>query len=388
MTENDRYILELAKASIFSTDVPNPPSDVDWQFIFEKAKQQNILGLLAEPILRLPKQLQPNDSPRWKKVLIDTVYTMDVKHRELDRITEIFKSRNIYPIFLKGVVVKDVYPIPELRTMGDFDIWVEKDQRDVSEHIFIEEGYKVVKDTLYSNVTKSKSNGEIFTSLEDDFRVDPEFWNSELKKNIITDEKGRKILNPTFELGYSIVHAAKHLTREGCGVRNVLDVALLIKKRTAIDFKKAYEICHSQGYELVYRYILTAVKTYFDVSVPEEYIYDLHLTDRFLDYTLSYGVFGRDIEGNVLNKQVARREGDGVSMFRRIFFPPRKMMWHKYQYLKKSPLLTPVAWIHRIFTAVFVKKYSIVSMVKGLGESVEYGNERDRVLDELHLRNI
>ncbi len=60
-------------------------------------------------------------------------------------------------------------------------------------------------------------------------------------------------------------------------------------------------------------------------------------------------------------------------------------MWHKYQYLKKSSLLLPVAWVHRFITSVFIKKYSVKGMIAGLGDSIVYGEEREKRLSELGL---
>ncbi len=387
MTENDKYIIALSKASLFDTIPVNPPKDIDWQYIYDKAKEQSIVAFLAYSIMKLPEEHHPNNYDKWRKSIITTGFLMDVKHRELDRMMNIYAENNIYPIYLKGVVVKDLYPVPELRTMGDFDIWVDKSERKKAEDLFIAEGYTIRRDTLYSEIDKGQIHGEIFESLEDDFRVDPSLWDNKLKENLIIDNKGRKILTPTYELAYSIIHTAKHLTREGCGIRNIFDVVLIIEKRREnIDFDLAEDICKSQGYEKVYRYILTSAHILYGIDIPQNKLCNLELTNKFLDYIMSYGIFGKDMEGNVLNAQVARREGDGVGMFRRIFFPPRKMMWHKYQYLKLSPLLTPVAWINRIITAVFIKKYSVKSMIKGINKSIEYGNERDKKLDEIDLK--
>jgi hypothetical protein len=101
---------------------------------------------------------------------------------------------------------------------------------------------------------------------------------------------------------------------------------------------------------------------------------------------LAYGVFGRSTEGNVLSVQVAKREGQDVCALRRIFFPPRKMIWHKYQYVKKSPALLPIAWVHRFIKAAFINKYSVKDMIEGIDKSIDYGKDRDKWLSELDLK--
>ena len=384
MTKEQEYIVKLSKAAIFEEQPEEPSENFDWEYIWSKAAEQNISGLLASAILRLPEDKQPKNKNDWQRIMMETMFVMGRKFAEFERMMKRLADSDIEPICLKGIVVKDLYPIPELRTMGDFDIWVEKEQRETAEKVFADEGYSLYKDTLYSAMDKNGIHGELFVSLEDDFREQPEYWNDLLKSNTVCDTTGRRILNDTYELAYSIIHTAKHLTREGCGIRNILDaVLILIKKRESIDLHTVENICRAQGYEKVFVYILSAAEQWYGVSI--EFEFERICSDLFLEYLLCYGIFGRSIEGNGLTKQVARREGDNVSMFRRMFFPPRKMMWHKYQYLKKSPLLTPVAWVHRIITAVFVKKYSLKKMASGIGESVNYGKDRAMWLSRLDI---
>ncbi|MGN1318900.1 MAG: nucleotidyltransferase family protein [Lachnospirales bacterium] len=387
MNDNEKYIINLSKASLFDTQPNNPPKNIDWHYIYNKASEQSITALLAHSILKLPKKNQPENYDKWRKSIIKTGYIMAVKSDELDRMMNIYAQNNIYPIYLKGIVVKDLYPVPELRTMGDFDIWIDKKERKIAEDLFISQGYKVVKDTLFTTVDKNSVHGEVFISLEDDFRTEPEYWNERLKENTFTDEKGRKILTPTYELAYSIIHAAKHLTREGCGIRNLFDVVLILHHRGSfIDFDLAEKICMAQGYEKVFYYMLDAAKNLYGVkNLPVSKITDNKKKEKFIEYLLCYGVFGRSTEGNVISEQVVRREGEDVSMFRRIFFPPRKMIQYKYQYVKKTPLLLPVAWIHRFISSVFIKGNSLIGMIRGIDESMRYGKDRDKRLKDLDL---
>jgi hypothetical protein len=197
----------------------------------------------------------------------------------------------------------------------------------------------------------------------------------------------RRLLTPSYELAYSVIHAAKHFTREGCGIRNLFDVVVLLQKRENIDFNIIEKICKSQGYEKILYYMITVAENWYGVKIDSNiHRMDIDKTEKFLEYLLSGGVFGKSTEGNILITQVVKREGHDVNAFRRIFFPPRKMMWHKYQYLKKSPLLLPVAWVHRFITAVFVKKYSVVSMITGINESIDYGKDREKWLNELDIK--
>lgn len=387
MNNNEKYIVSLSKASLFEQQPENPPKDIDWNYIWEKSREQNVAALLAVSVLKLPLEIQPENSTQWRKQIVKIGYLMTKKYNAFNKLIDVFNENNIQPLCLKGIVIKDIYPVPELRTMGDFDILVEADQRNKAEALFKELGYSLERDTLYTAADIKDVRGELFVSLEDDFRKEPEYWDCKLKENTVV-KNGIKILTPSYELAYSVIHAAKHITREGCGIRNLFDVVLLLtRRRDELDMRLVEKICMSQGYEQILYYMITAAEHWYGVEVSADIKRaDLKLTETFIDFMLCSGVFGKSVDGNVLIKQVARREGDEVSMFRRIFFPPRKMMWHKYQYLKKTPLLLPVAWIHRFFTAVFVKKYSVGGMIKGIDESFDYGKTRKEWLDRLNIK--
>jgi hypothetical protein len=283
-------------------------------------------------------------------------------------------------------VVKDLYPTPELRTMGDFDILIDKDNRIVAEKIFEENGYDVRKDTLFIEVDKNGIHGEIFFSLEAEFKNEPDYWNERIKENIHLDNN-RYLLNPTYEFAYSVIHTAKHLMGSGCGIRNLFDVLMLLQKRDNIDFKLAETICKSQNYEKVLYYMVTAAEHWYGIEIDSSIKrMDIDATEKFLEYLLSYGIFGKSTEGNVLSVQIVKCKDEHIGALRRLFFPPRKMIWDKYQYLKKSALLLPIAWIHRFITAVFIRKYSVKQMLSGIDESVKYLNDRDKWLNELDLK--
>ncbi len=385
MTTEQKYFISLSRAAIFDETPPAPPEGLDWQWLWDKSKEQNLTGLLASAIEKLPDERRPENYEQWYMYMLQTAMLMGDRFDELERMTEVLRKNDIHPTFLKGCVLKELYhPVECLRVMGDFDIWVDARRRKAAETVFEREGYTVDRNTLFSGIDNGENHWELFESLEDDFRDEPAHWNNELKSHTFVNPKGLRVLEPTYELAYVVIHAAKHITREGCGLRNMLDVALILKHEIKdIDLNRVYEICKSQEYERIFLYMLSAAQRWYGLEFYSPW--PLPDSDRFMEYLLSYGVFGRQLDGKILAAQVVRREGDGVSPLRRIFFPPRKMIQHKYQYVKRSPLLLPVAWIHRFFYAVFVKKYSVKDMAEGLVDSLDYGNERENWLKELEI---
>ena len=383
MSPEQRYIIALSKAAIFDEDPPLPPEDIDWQYIWDKAYEQNISGLLASAILKLPKNKQPANAAQWRNIMIETMVIMTRKNAEFERMSAILKGNQIDPICLKGIVSKELYgSAKELRTMGDFDVLIEKNQRKTAGQIFEQEGYKVRNDTLFVEVSKGNINGELFESLEAELKHEPQKWDKILKNNVIYAD-GMRILNPTYEFAFSVIHTAKHLVGVGAGLRSILDAVLMLKHRKGIDFNKVNEACKAQGYERVLEYIITIAEEFYGLRIDA----DIERIDceKLLEYMLDGGVFGYTKEDNVLIQQVAKQGGNSVGAIRRIFFPPREMLAYKYQYVKKSPVLLPVAWVHRFFTAVFLRHHSIKGMAANISESVKYSKEHDEKLKELGL---
>ena len=105
--------------------------------------------------------------------------------------------------------------------------------------------------------------------------------------------------------------------------------------------------------------------------------------DKFIEYALLNGIFGK--QDNSLVAQITKHEDDSIDGLRKIFFPGVKILEHKYTYLKKFPLLLPVAWIHRLINGVFKWKYSIRQMSGDMIGAAEYSKERLKWLEELGL---
>ena len=131
------YFIELSKAAIYDT-VPDLPSDsIDWQLIWDTADAQNILGLIASAVLKLPSDYQPKNAEEWQQAMFQTIYVMNMRFCDFERMCKALKHMDVEFICMKGIVVKDYYPIPELRTMGDFDIFIKEQDLTKIEKAFL-----------------------------------------------------------------------------------------------------------------------------------------------------------------------------------------------------------------------------------------------------------
>ncbi len=386
MNINDRYIVELSRAAIFDDMPKAPESTVDWDYIYKKSIVQNIAGLLYTAVDKLDETNKPLPEllEKWQRNFFETIALTSRQHMEFVRISKLAKEYGICFIGLKGCIMRTFYPVPELRTMGDFDILLQQKDVNKVKDLFKKQNYKIENDAFGIICSKGIIHWEIFTTIGEEFRVNTPEWDNKYYNSIFM-YNGLRSVEPTEFLLHLIVHTAKHYIGSGAGIRNLLDIALFISKyKTEIDFKKIEDGSREQNYSNICRYIMTVMNKYFSVDIQVVEYMDDDKTENFLAYSLENGIFGKN--DNALAVQAAKPEDDSISGFRKIFFPSVKSLKHRYKYLNTMPFLLPVAWVHRFLSALFRWKYSIKDMAKGLKEADEFSKHRLKKLKELKIK--
>lgn len=387
MNYNNRYIMELASAAIFDIAPKVPSESLDWNYIFNKSIEQNIAGLLFCGVSKLDKKYLPKQVifNNWKNAMLSTIGIMSKKNAEFISMSNILKENGIDIIGLKGCIVKNCYPVPELRTMGDFDILVKEENISEVWDIFEKNNYEVKKEPYGIVCTKGQFYWEIFFSTEDEFRINTSFWD----KKFFTDIQQEQYVlcpKPDLFLAHMIVHTGKHCMRAGAGLRNLCDIAVFIKKyRTDINFKFVKDICAEQKFDKIYDYIISVINDFFYIDT-DGIDYNKLNSEHFVEYILLNGVFGK--QDNIMVAQAAKHEDDSISPMRKIFFPSLKILSHRYKYLQKFPFLLPIAWLHRLFNGMFKWKYSLKQMSMNTKDAIEYSKERKKWLKKLGLYSV
>ncbi len=384
MKYDDRYIVELSRAAIFDDTPFSPEESVNWDYIYNKSIEQNITGLLFTAISKLPNEYKPNKEiyVKWQQKMVETIAVTSRQYNEFLKMSSILMDNGIKAIILKGGFVRQLYPVPELRTMGDFDVLVKKTDLGNIANIFKDNCYEINKAVFGIEAKNKKSFWEIFYVLEEEFVVEPEKHTKEIYDNFrVVDNVF--VPKPTLFLSHMIIHTGKHYVEKGAGIRNLLDIALFISKyKKEIDFVYLEEVCEEQNYSKIYRYILNALVEWFELDLSFVDFKAIN-TDLFMEYTLLNGIFGK--HGNVLLRQMSLDERENSHGLGRLLFPPVSTLKDRYKYLRKFPLLLPIAWIQRVLFGVFVKKVSVKQMIRDVDEATAFSDERIKWLSDLGL---
>lgn len=400
-----QIIITTLKNSLNKSTKPDLSyNNVDMNFI-EECRIQGISSLIyyymnkynKGCINMLPKEVHEF----WKKGVYQ--YSIWIKTQINDSLIalEEIKRRGIEIILLKGMVLRYLYPTPEMRSMSDIDILIKPEDKDKIVQIFKSMGY-TCKDTHPIHLVFSKE-GKLDVEVHWKLVVDDYFKCdfSEYEKNVWNSSNTITIMNEEYRtLSYEdfvlhlLIHMITHLKNSGFGIRQVYDLVLYVNEyKEQIDFNSLLSSCQKYGIQEFAVVMLYLIKTEFGVDIDINTDMDKELIIKseqaLLNWIFESGVHGdkNEAEGfRTLYMHYSKEED--ISKFKRIInliFPARKYLSSRYNYAKKNIILLPIAWIHHMIYGIFFKGYGIINSLKYMKKGLDAGDERKRLLDTFKL---
>lgn len=356
----EKYLAVL-RAFVQGT-APEKLEPQELQQVMELAKINSTGGILCYVYMGHPELVDPAAHAAMRRHCLGEI-TMFGRRTELAKMLagELDKNGIDFVVF-KGFVVRDYYPVPELRTFSDVDFIIHKEDRRRSDELMLKLGYQRHEDwePSYSYAKgveyyelHSRVIGFDVSDRADYVGYFSDIWGHTRQAQVLNLPHAWE-LKPEFHFLYMLTHIAKHISRSGAGVRMYLDLAFFIRHYgDTLDWdwvKAEMKKLNLLDFAAV---ALAGVEHWFGVESPMKLkqVTDEVLED-FTDFTISggvYGYVGRD-QGEMFLKQ-QNRNGEKVSRFRTLLFhafPPVKVLVNKYAYLGKYPWLLPVAWIQRL----------------------------------------
>lgn len=358
-------------------------SGVDFEKLFKISRQQCLSAIIYAQIKDNPSFKAADDSvqKKYKLSFTSAIMRSMALEKSLDEIGEKLTSAGIEYIPFKGSVIKEYYPAPELRTMGDIDMLIRPENRDETHRIMCQLGYST--DSMVEPVWNYRMNNivyEIHTRITG-FKFLPSDAFEEYFKapfsNAKKTEAGLKLrLDIEYQLLHILYHTAKHMYMEGCGFRPFVDMALILKnERKALNFKKIENDLETVGLTKFAITCFAFCEEWFGINSPFE---DNRKLDREFaefarDKLFDDGIFGHKNPENrvafVSHKLHSKKEISGASVLGVVierFFPPYEYMKMvpKCSFLDGRPWLLPVAWAYRFLICLSdgrLKKASHIS---------------------------
>lgn len=361
MKETDRKYMAALRAFVQGT-APEKPDPAELERIAELAGIHSTAGIVYYGYIPRPDLVDPGVRGQMRRKCMAEIAEYTRRAAMTKKLAAQLDENGIDFILFKGFVVRNYYPVPELRTFGDVDIVIRMEDRQKSDALMRSLGFNCVEDWEPSYAYRKGTEYYELHSRVIGFDVSDKadfvgyfghIWDHTQPANVVSLEHAYE-LKPEFHFLYLLTHIAKHISRSGAGVRMYLDLAFFIRHfGGSLDWDWVVRELEKLRLTDFANVALSAVERWFGVACPFPLagVADEVLED-FTEFTLSggvYGYVGRD-QGEMFLKQQDRNDED-VSRFRTLLyhaFPPVRILVNKYAWLEKYPWLLPVAWIRRL----------------------------------------
>ena len=399
MNKMQTKLVTFLDAAIHNKKVDIDINDnIQWKEIIEESKAHKIEALIYSAIKN--NSIKDTDKELfddWKKETFKSG-VWQVNHiNTVASVLNIFNQNNIPVIVLKGLVVRDLFPNPTLRTMCDADILVKETDLEKTKNILIQLGYKELPSSeKHLNFWRGQSHIEVHWTISDEGYFDnmPEIEESIWNDAIDVKVGGATALSMCDEdlALHLCIHMASHMIDRGFGIRQVVDLVLLVEQKGhLIDWDSFMYKAKKCGVDKFTMSIFMVCKRLFNMNIPNE-VYDRKLEnskyiDILIDDIFSSGVHGKKDKASVFAKELAYTD-DNSSVFKRylqFLFPKVDSLGDKYNYAKNNKIFVPIAWIHHLFAGVFNKEYSFVEKMKfGFG-AMSISKKKNKLIGWLEL---
>ena len=379
--------LKAVAAGLQRQKIKDPLLSFDeWQSLLELSSQQALLPVVFESVYQLlPAALEHEYRKATVKLITDQVQRADLflrVYRELSRV-------GIEPLVIKGIICRNTYALSDWRISSDEDIYIPISDYPRFHEAMCQIGFKSSPPNYRSeHETVYKGGGLTIEGHWELFPQETQLWTH---MNALTEDilkrahhieiDGVKLLTPepTDHMIYLLLHAMKHFSLAGVGIRQICDIAMW-GKSYEIDWSRVKETTDSYGATLFTEAVIDAANRYLGMSIPKGW--DTVDSTALIWDSLEGGNFGRSTADRLHSASITSISGGEPSsklktLFRAVF-PSRKAMENNYHWVSKSPLLLPVGWGVRLIRYA----YSIIRKGASPFRSIEIGRRRVQLLRE------
>lgn len=364
MNKEQQYLITLCK-SYLSGEKIVLRDDIDYESLFIIAKSHNLAAICHCVIKNSPNKtiLSEQTYKKFEDIFFETVYRYNEQSTIIDELGNLLSGKQVEYVYFKGSEIKNYFPIPQVRAMGDIDILITPDKRDFVKKLLCENGYKIKNSNgpVY-DYTKLNTLIEVHTKI-----VSGKIGNSNAEnffENAIEHISEQDIhrLDENYNFAYLLTHIAHHFWFYGAGVKMILDLAAM-QNRYNIDFDKVLSYMKEIGLDTFSKIIISICFKWFGVG--KDFGAETIRTESFL---VSFGAFGninRNKAAVVERKELETgKKTSSIKIKFRLLFPPyNKIKNIPYiSFIEGRPYLLPLAWLYRIFYNL-IKRRQLVSDV-------------------------
>jgi len=401
MNKAEETFLVVLKDAIHPGSEPSelPPSD--WKSIFDVAKKQNLFPFVYDAATNYPSFADFDSSEPQYFASATAAMTMQMQKTEkFIELYQAFLSAGMAPITMKGIICRNLYgERADFRPSGDEDILIEKKDYEKAVEVLKSCGYrsneqpdKALKAVQEVTFHSQKTNGEPNLTVE--LHLNPFGTNSSSRERmndwfknvfqsnetVLIQDTTVRTMTPTDHFLFLVLHAFKHFTGGGLGVRIMLDVLLFDEKYgDRIDWEYVNKALDESGASGFLADLVSIGNEYLGFNLTQKT--ELVSPHELLDDMLRAGTFGNttatDCTAGRIVSDTIQKDGRGKNRFTsymRLIFPSWKTWTSWKPYLSDKPWLLPGEWVKRIVR--YLRGETSTSNLNEIDESYEKAVDR------------
>ncbi len=344
-------ILRLIKSALTGQPQPLPEGfDLADAYVLVREHQLQPMVYEGAAVCGFSRQL-----PVMKQLFQDYCRALIYSEGQMKAVDELraaFEQAGVDYLFFKGSRLKNLYPKPELRPMGDADVLVRTQQQEQVNEVLRALGYELKAENEQEYLWLSPRLAvEPHKSLIDagDERFYSYFGGGwQLAKR---DEAGKAYLTSEDEFAFLFVHMTKHYRGGGIGLRQFIDLWLYRRAVPELDEEKLQDIIRRLGLTEFYQNVLRTLSVWFEEETPDE---KTCLITRFV---FNSGSFGTE-DAKFLSRTLRAARGSNTTRAAIVqkLFPPLSRMRLFYPVLRRVPVLLPVLWVVRLVSIALFRR--------------------------------
>lgn len=366
----EQFFLQILSDFLHNQPTQPPSASLDWNMISQLARAQQMEGIL---FTQCQSFIPPSHFSRLAQGYSKTLFYYANRAALLDEVTSILKEESIPYFLVKGFTVAKLYPVPALRTMGDIDFVVHKDDKERVHAILLNLGFEC--HSQYDHewcYFKNKMELELHHDLLYDEAATLNTHRIFIKdcwSYVHANE-----LDWNFHFIFLLLHLHKHIMYSGAGFRQFMDLAVVIQQIDTLDWDWIYTTLGDLGLDGTARTWFGLIAVWFDIHAPEATPLSDSQINNVTEKIFANGVFGfHDMENRDNHKfnAIYNSRYPQLKMLQRAvrtFFPSYDTVCYvdHYSFVKGKKWLLPAVWIYRAFRGL---SHGGIQRVKELLES-------------------
>ena len=344
-------------------------ASIDHDSLYKFAVSQNIDAMLGWVLSRTDCGEM---TAKWKAAFDRSVRKTMLFDAERARVLSFLEENRIWYMPLKGILLKDLYPVYGMRQMADNDILFDPESSETVTDFFTRQGYKFKKD--------EHSNHDIYYK-------EP-FFNFEMHRYLFhrslpyykyySGVKDRLIKDADNSCGYHFskedlyiyiyLHFAKHLHGSGTGIRSLADLYLYRTYHSDLNVTYISNELARFNLDEEEQFIQNLILKLFSASSPV-FLSLLNPEEKtFLLQFLTNGTYGT-IKGHLSNALSRYNESSGFG--RKMHYIKDRLLPNAEEKLPYYPAFfsrhrwaMPLFYIYRFFNRLIVKRKKLWEEIK------------------------